>query len=153
LEAAVGKQAQAKKARRDRPRLLAVLQEQLEFLARSGQSFDEGFEGEAKRIAVTLRVLFHDTRSSESLLHQLGIKEKLRYFDTADVAPAGMTEAISFGLLTIGLTTGSPARYEAPLDDLPPYRLGRTCGFMPWWTNSAWVDKSTGCTGVERDLC
>lgn len=45
---------------------------QLAFLKRSCHSYDHGFEDEAIRIAVVLRVLFHDTRRSVSLFRHLG---------------------------------------------------------------------------------
>lgn len=42
----------------------------MEFLRRSCQSYDDGFEGEACRLAVTLRVLLHNTDQSAALLTQ-----------------------------------------------------------------------------------
>lgn len=48
---------------------------------RSSESFDNGDYVEGKRLALTLRILVHDTRSSTSLLQSLGIKDKLRYYD------------------------------------------------------------------------
>jgi hypothetical protein len=63
--------------------LTTHLREQLQFLRASVTSFDEGFEGEAKRLAATVRVLVHDTKSSKSLLHLLGIKSVVRMHDTA----------------------------------------------------------------------
>ncbi|PKM42871.1 MAG: hypothetical protein CVV03_09425 [Firmicutes bacterium HGW-Firmicutes-8] len=44
------------------------LREQLEFLELSAESYDRGKDGEAKRLASTIRVLVHETRSSHSLL-------------------------------------------------------------------------------------
>ena len=58
------------------------LDEQLEFLERSAASFDAGYEGEAKELAVSLRVLLHDTQQSHSLLGQLGRREGT-FVDTA----------------------------------------------------------------------
>jgi hypothetical protein len=58
------------------------LQEQVEFLHSSARAFDEGFEGEAKRMAVVVRVLVHDTAHSKSLLSQLGLLG-LAFYDTA----------------------------------------------------------------------
>jgi hypothetical protein len=58
------------------------LAEQLQFLQVSAAAFDAGFEGEAKRLAVVLRILLHDTKSSKSLLGQLGRKGG-PFFDTA----------------------------------------------------------------------
>ena len=47
------------------------LTEQIGFLLRSAESYDNGFTDEAKRLAVTIRVLVHDTGKSTSLLKQL----------------------------------------------------------------------------------
>jgi hypothetical protein len=44
------------------------LRDSVEFLAASSAAYDAGAEGEAKRIATTIRVLVHDTNSSKSLL-------------------------------------------------------------------------------------
>src|SRR6266545_3514326 len=44
------------------------LQRQLGFLKRSCEDFDAGQHDEGLRIAVSLRVLFHDTSASTSLL-------------------------------------------------------------------------------------
>jgi hypothetical protein len=62
--------------------LAAHLAEQLQFIEASADAFDKGFEGEAKRLAVTLRVLLHDTKSSRSLLGQLG-RKNIDFLDTA----------------------------------------------------------------------
>ena len=60
-----------------------LLKDQLRFLRNSSSSYDNGFEGEAKRLAVTIRILVHDTKNSTSLLHQLVIKHKLKMLNTA----------------------------------------------------------------------
>jgi hypothetical protein len=54
--------------------LLTQLRKQLGFLERSCASFDTGFDDEAIRIAVSIRILIHDTKSSTSLLSHLGAK-------------------------------------------------------------------------------
>ena len=46
-------------------------------------SFDGGFEAEAKRLATTIRVVVHDTRASKSLLNQLNVKHQIRMLNTA----------------------------------------------------------------------
>lgn len=58
------------------------LQRQLGFLQRSCEAFDAGQSDEGLRIAVSLRVLFHDTQSSTSLLTHLGIKNTARVLTT-----------------------------------------------------------------------
>jgi hypothetical protein len=60
--------------KRTRPELTALTGEALSFLRNSNSAFDNGFEAEAKRLAVTLHVLLHDTANSHSLLQQLGFK-------------------------------------------------------------------------------
>jgi hypothetical protein len=54
------------------------LRRQLDFVRRSAEHYDEGVREEAIRIAVALRVLFHDTRASTSLLTHLGIKQSVK---------------------------------------------------------------------------
>lgn len=51
--------------------------EQIQFLEASAMAFDQGFEGEAKRLAVTVRVLLHDTDRSHALLGQINKKPAL----------------------------------------------------------------------------
>jgi hypothetical protein len=47
------------------------LKKQIRFLERSAAAFDQGETDEAIRIAVCLRILFHDTNSQKSLLTRL----------------------------------------------------------------------------------
>ena len=51
------------------------LGEQLRFLERSSALFDQGLEDEAFRLATSLRVIFHDTQRSVSLLTHLRLKQ------------------------------------------------------------------------------
>jgi len=59
-----------------RDRLMKKLQEQVLFLQSSSQAFDSGIEEEAIRIAQALRVMFHQTRLSISLVSHLGFGKK-----------------------------------------------------------------------------
>src|SRR5438094_679123 len=54
------------------PELEEHLKDHLDFLKASTDAFDAGKDGEAKRLAVSIRVLCHDTSASRSLLGQLG---------------------------------------------------------------------------------
>jgi len=47
------------------------LKDIIQALELSAYAFDNGSEGEAKRLAAAIRVLVHDTESSKSLLGQL----------------------------------------------------------------------------------
>jgi hypothetical protein len=68
---------------KERAVLLENLAESTQFLISSASSFDRGYEAEAKRLAVTLRVLLHDTPQSHSLLDLLGVKDQIRFTNTA----------------------------------------------------------------------
>jgi hypothetical protein len=69
------------------PELKSQLKEQIEFLRRGAKSFDEGSMAEGKRLAVVIRVLLHDTKSSTSLLKHLGKKDILFYDTSIDYDP------------------------------------------------------------------
>lgn len=71
------------KIHRSEQDLYNELENQIYFLESSIINFDQGHFEEGKRIATTLRVLLHDTKISHSLLGQLGVKDKLWFFDVA----------------------------------------------------------------------
>lgn len=58
------------------------LKRHAQFLTRSSEAFDAGEREEALRIAVSLRVLFHDTKASHSILSQLALKDTLQVTST-----------------------------------------------------------------------
>src|SRR5437879_10728421 len=58
-------------------RLKRKLEEQIRFLARSCAAFDAGAEDEALRIATALRVIFHDTAVSTSLIRHLDLPDRM----------------------------------------------------------------------------
>jgi hypothetical protein len=60
----------------DTVRLTKKLEEQLQFIRRSSEAYDQGAEEEALRIATSLRVIFHQTNSSTSLITHLGFEGK-----------------------------------------------------------------------------
>ena len=63
--------------------LTQQLSRQLKFIETSCRAYDQGAVEEALRIAVSLRVLFHDTKSSTSLLTHMG---KIRAIQLASTA-------------------------------------------------------------------
>ena len=112
--------------------LEGYLKEHRAFIARSSEAYDNGHVDEAKRIAVSIRVLVHDTKSSHSLFSQLGIKESA-YLDTA--SPATGREFGSYkGLVFTQLGGGTPAAF-VPKCSLPPKPSEEysTLGFDEWW--------------------
>lgn len=122
------------KRQRTTAELEELLLEQLQFLEASAESFDRGFEGEAKRLAVAVRVLLHDTAASHSLLGQLG-KKAVLFSDTALPDTPG-NETTHGGLVFIAVG-GKQTRYVAMLDDMPQIR---EIPFDEWWTANIFVD-------------
>lgn len=115
--------------------LKAHLEEQISFLRASADAYDSGFEGEAKRIAVAIRVLMHDTRNSTSLLGQLGLKSS-QFLDTSlPTSPGNMTS--HSGLIVTAMGSGG-AKYYAFLDDgieQPTLR-----DFDEWWNAPVFIE-------------
>lgn len=61
---------------------IEALEEQLEFLINNCKNFDSGNFKYAKQIATNIRVLVHDTRTSQSLLQLLNRKESMKFLTT-----------------------------------------------------------------------
>lgn len=107
--------------------LQAHLTEQLGFLEASASSFDSGFEGEAKRLALTMRVLLHQTRQSHSLLNQLGMTNQ-QFVNTADdITPGNLVADTPL----VGIMGGNE-RYVAFRDSAPPVSKP-LLPFEDWW--------------------
>lgn len=133
----MGRASNAKKTSEERPVLVEKLKTQLRFLERSAESYDQGFEDEALRLATIVRVLVHDTDRSHSLLGQLEIKDKLKWIDTAGPIEPGNLMA-DHGLVGISYNAQGGWSYSAGLDIMPvkrgrhslPGGKRRSCGWM-----------------------
>jgi len=115
------------------------LKEQISFLQASAGAYDDGFKREAKRLAVVIRVLLHDTSHSKSLMNLLGIKT-INFLDTSyDYDPRNL---LSFaGLVMIRKFPGG-AEF-VPRCKLPPKPKGEPMKFVPfddWWNKIVVVD-------------
>jgi hypothetical protein len=120
-------------------------------VARSAAAFDTGATEEAKRIATAVRVLVHDTRSSTSLLNQLGLKNNTSFRDTA--VPYSPSNLLGSQSLLRMLFTHHPdgkneGVYQAPLDDRNP---GRFIPFDDWWGQVVLGD-GAGMTLTRKEL-
>jgi hypothetical protein len=122
------------------------LQEQLRFLVRSADAFDQGLEDESKRLATVLRVMLHDTAASRSLLGQLGRKDT-PFFDTAEEIAPGNQLGYQ-GLVAIWSGPGG-TKYAPFLDDCPS--PPRTRPFEEWWNAPAFIEPK-GSTMTRRQL-
>jgi len=114
--------------------LEAHLGEHLGFLRSSADAYDRGEDGEAKRLAVSLRVLFHDTAQSHSLLGQLG---RLNSEFISSALPHDQGNLSTHGGLIMIAASGKNTKYVAMLDDVP-YK--RWLPYADWWNEVVFVD-------------
>lgn len=105
------------------------LNRQLGFLARSCDLFDEGYRNEAIRIAVSLRVLFHDTQSSTSLIKHLN-KPELQLLSTIEPDPHP-TMNFQTNLTYIAFNPYAQMHESIPRGH-PPYAV-HAVPFAQWW--------------------
>ena len=117
--------------------LLSHLEEQIQFLINSSNAYDGGSKEEAIRLANTIRVLLHDTSSSNSLLNQLGKKDILFYDTADDYEPKNLMS--QFGLLAI--TIGKKNEYIPRLDsDISTLHRTAKIPFTNWWEKIVIID-------------
>ncbi|MCA0351994.1 MAG: SEC-C domain-containing protein [Chloroflexi bacterium] len=128
-----------------RQELESQLEDHLHFLQKSCQDFDNGDEREAKRISITLRILLHSTRTSHSLLDQLG-RKNISFYDTSTDDYKGNL-SIYKGLTAEQLIPGGIV-YKARLQKL---RSSRWTKFDEWWTKII-MDNRKGLTFSRRDF-
>jgi len=127
--------------RQSKDELQQHLRDTVQALELSSHAFDEGFKGEAKRLAAAIRVLVHDTDSSKSLLGQLGQKT-IDFYDTS--VPRHPKNILTYsGLTAINLAPGEAkeAKYVALLDNLPPDYPPRWVSFDEWWNRVIFADQ------------
>jgi hypothetical protein len=117
------------------------LQDAVNALSLSSAAYDRGFLGEAKRLAATIRVLLHDTTASKSLLKQMSLKDKIRYYTSPNPYGAGnlLTEC-HLVLMQIHFARGS-ITYVPLLDSFPPEFSWTELPFDDWWTQRVVRDK------------
>lgn len=133
--------------KQSRVELLRHLQEQVAFLRLSAAAFDAGATAEAKRLAVQVRTLVHDTKQSKSLLGQLGFRNTKRFLSTANVEQPG--NLVPFTGLVGFRMSRAEISYYAPLE-LGTNRPRRYVLFAEWW-NECVIDDRTSRFN-RRDL-
>ncbi len=129
------------------------LADQLRFLKTSCERYDEGDEREAVRIALTLRVLFHDTETSTSLLTHLKAKDKVTLYSASRPPPPGTFEFRGMGRTTLLIT---PKDYEVfrwvkPVldDEAHPHT---PLSVRDWWEMPVFVSRQGGQLRVMSTL-
>ncbi|PGK30628.1 hypothetical protein CN902_10995 [Priestia megaterium] len=127
------------------------LKEQIEFLQMSANSYDNGYKSEAKRLAVSIRVLLHDTNQSQSLLKLLN-RKNIHFYDSASkYNPENLLSHM--GLVDMVFSTDpNESGYIPHLDDLPPYLKTRKKSFKNWWTKQIILEDSEKSPFTRRDI-
>ncbi|WP_373033923.1 hypothetical protein [Sulfurovum sp.] len=119
------------KVKQTKEELISHLKENLGFLKASATSFDNGNLGEAKRLAVSIRVLLHDTKQSKSLFRLLKLKQDFDFLDTAhDYDPANLIS--HHGLVGLRISSEGSS-YIAFLGDGPNTAAFKNISFSQWW--------------------
>lgn len=118
-----------------RAELEAHFRDHIDFLESSADAYDRGKDGEAKRLAVSLRVLLHDTDASHSLLGQLD-RRTGSFISTA--LPYEEANTMPHGGLVMVAADGPKSKYVAMLDQVP---FQRWLPFEDWWNEAVFVDK------------
>jgi hypothetical protein len=125
--------------------LISDLKEQLVFLRSSCDAYDAGNMSEAKRIALPIRVLLHDTDKSKSVFKQLDIKDRVRFLDTAhpyykdNLHPSSCLTSICFssdGKANIAKVTPLLSTYKNFQVE------AKYTSFSEWWNGVIIDDKS-----------
>lgn len=130
--------------------LLAHLRDCVGFLRRSAISFNQGFLSEAKRMATTMRVLLHDTKTSHSLLQQLDYKRQMRFVNSAySVVPHNLLPHLGL----VGFTKkGDKPSFAATWNDSAAAGYSRGYqSFDNWWNYTVIID-SKRVAFTRRDL-
>jgi hypothetical protein len=135
--------------------LLTHLRDQINFMIASAISFDNGFEGEAKRLAVAIRILVHDTSRSSALLTLLRKMDILFYDSASAFDPRNLLPSNCLTMIRASKKGGEElvGDYVAPLDRLSPARnKDKKAGFGKWWNRTTMYKDKEGNLFTRRDL-
>ncbi|MDO8774821.1 MAG: hypothetical protein Q7K57_40170 [Burkholderiaceae bacterium] len=136
------------KVAQSKSELLSHLNEQLQFIIRSCDEYDRGTTSEAKRIAASIRVLLHDTKSSASLFHQLNLKS-IGFINTA-LLDIPKSKTVFLGLIQTKITINDnfiPTGKHHPLLNFRPsgWPLPKKRFFPEWWNQIVLTDTRGSC--------
>ena len=125
------------KYKRKKDELKEYWDDQINFLIREVNEFDNGSENEARRIASCLRILLHETKYSKSLVGQIGIN--LIYFSSSSFYnPANLLT--SWTLLTLRLGPDGIQYLPNIIYDKDSRYFCYT--FDDWWNEVIFDDKT-----------
>ena len=118
--------------------LLEHWNDQLSFIQSSAHQFDIGKENEARRIATSLRIMFHETSNSHSLIKQTSLNNNLQLWSSGGLyTPSNLLS--SWTLLQMQVEQNGA--YYKPLSEIN----GRTflLGYEDWWNEVIFDDKKS----------
>jgi hypothetical protein len=120
----------SKKVPRPNEELIESLTEQIQFLVNDSKRYDEGDYFYAKRIALSLRVLLHDSMTSHSILQQINEKN-IQYYNTTG-ALESKTNPSNRSLFYIDARWDKQT-FEPTLNNIPPGSTLSKSNFDFWW--------------------
>ena len=112
------------------------LKRQIIFLENSVSLYDSGCREEAIRMAVVMRILFHNKGKGNSLLKQLGIQDTVKIVTTAKSVDLESLRGIDFGELMGGMTFGQKLEYDPIKRDAPAIAA------PDWWDQPVFIRNS-----------
>lgn len=127
-----------------RGELVQHLIEQVQFMKSSIDSYDSGFEAEAKRLATSIRILVHDTNKSTSVLKILGIKDRLDYYSYLKLEDH--TKTIAFVGLSMGFVEGGLSYFS--MTGEPKYKIS----FDEWWNQQVIINRNKNIDFTRRKI-
>ncbi len=114
------------------------LSSHLRFIRKSCEDFDNGELDEALRIAVSLRVIFHDTKSSTSLLSHLGAKKSIKLASTFTFVKAlAEFSGRQFQIAAIYPIIMTSEGVKVPLND---WDINAWHSVSEWWNEVIWAE-------------
>lgn len=138
----MGKPTERWAHQKSREELEAALARQLGHMRRSAQIFDDGVLEEAERLASVAYILLHDGRGrTKSLLGQLGLKHRLRLFDTTrPPPPPGHIALQNAKLCSLRLAVG-PDNEWAEVNYVPAFHHAKSIDDIRLIPFSKWIDQ------------
>lgn len=117
--------------------LLEHWNDQLSFIKSSAQEFDIGKENEARRIATSLRIMFHETASSHSLIKQTNLKHNFQLWSSAGLyTPSNLLSS----WVLLEMSVGESGLHYKPLSNTNGRTFFLVC--QDWWNEIIFDDKN-----------
>lgn len=135
------------KITRTKAELIESFKNQLHSLADLSELFDSGKEHIFQDIATKIRVIFHNSNSSKSLVKQLKLEHIPMNCSALKYSQSNMVSHLGLVGFAIGTST---AKYRAPLDDIPVLKKHVTQ--ENWWNSNKVIVDSRKIAFTRRQL-